>query len=111
VQQTTHIPQPGPSFPQATLTYSTPVIHTTQQDHEPIYHSKGVAAYERINELKEKFDKVQLELKALRGKKLFDKNAHDLCLIPNVVIPHNSRSLTLRNTKGTLALRLIWRCT
>jgi len=63
------------------------VIHTTQQDHEPIYHSKGVALYDRIDELKEKFDKIQLELKALRGKKLFDKNAHDLCLMPNVVIP------------------------
>jgi len=69
------------------MTFIAPVVHTIQQDHGPIYHSKGVAAYDRIDELKEKFDKIQLELKALRGKGLFDKNARDLRLVPNVVIP------------------------
>jgi len=86
VQQTTHIPQPDPLFPQASLTYSAPVIHTTQHDHGPIYHLKGVAAYDWLYELEEKLDKIELELKTLRGKDLFRKSAYDLCLVPNVVI-------------------------
>jgi len=40
-----------------------------------------------VEELKKKFDRIQLELKALRGKELFGKNAYELCLVPNVVIP------------------------
>ena len=39
VQLTTPIPQSGPLFPQAAMTYSAPLIHTAQQYHEPIYHS------------------------------------------------------------------------
>jgi len=76
------------------------LIHTTQQDHEPIYHSKGVVAYDQIDELKGKFDKVQLELKALRGKKLFDKNTHDLYLMPNVVIPPKFKVPDFEKYKG-----------
>ena len=62
------IPRLGPLFPQATMTYSSPLIHTTQQSHKPIYHSGNLAAYDWIDKLKEKFDRIQLELKALRGK-------------------------------------------
>ena len=47
VQLTTPIPQPAPMFPQAAMTYSSPLIDTTQQYHEPIYHSGGVVAYDR----------------------------------------------------------------
>ena len=89
VQQTMFIPQPGPL---AAMTYSSPLIHTTQQNHGPNYHSKGVEAYDQKDRLEEKFDqkfdKMQLELKALSGKDLFGKSAYDLCLVPNVVIPH-----------------------
>ncbi|XP_039687022.1 uncharacterized protein [Medicago truncatula] len=81
VQLTTPIPQPVPLFPQAAM------IHTTQQGHKPIYHSGKVVAYDRTAELEERFDRIQLELKTLRGKELFGKNAYDLCLVPNVVIP------------------------
>jgi len=87
VQLTTPIPQSGPLFPQAAMTYSSPLVHAIQRDLEPIYHSEGVVAYDRVEELKNKFDRIQLELKALRGKELFGKNAYDLCLVPNVVIP------------------------
>ena len=31
---------------------------------------------------------MQKEIQALRGKDLFGKNSHDLCLVPNVKIPH-----------------------
>jgi len=100
VQLTTPIPQPGPFFPQAAMTYSTPLIHTTQQYHEPIYHSGSVVAYDRIEDLKKKFDKIQLELKALRGKELFGKNAYDLCLVPNVVIPPKFKVPNFEKYKG-----------
>jgi hypothetical protein len=88
VQQTTSFPQSGP------------LIHTTQQYHKPIYHSGGVAAYDRIDKLKEKFDRIQLELKALRGKELFVKNAYDLCLVPNVVIPPKFKVRNFEKYKG-----------
>jgi len=53
VQQTMSIPQSGPF---AAMTYSSPLIRITQQNHEPNYHSKGVEAYDRKDELEEKFD-------------------------------------------------------
>jgi len=82
------------------MTYSSPLIHTTQQDHGPIYHSKGVAAYYRVDELDEKFDKIHLELKALRGKKLFGKNVYDLFLVPNVMIPPKFKIPDFEKYKG-----------
>jgi len=94
VQLTTPIPQPAPFFPQAAM------IHTTKQGHEPIYHSGSVVAYDRVKELKIKFDRIQLELKALRGKELFGKNAYDLCLVPNVVIPPKFKIPNFEKYKG-----------
>jgi hypothetical protein len=94
VQQTTPIPQSGPLIPQAAM------IHTTHQGHGPIYHSENVVAYDRIAELEEKFDRIQLELKALRGKELFGKNAYDLCLVPNVVIPPKFKVPDFNKYKG-----------
>jgi len=91
VQQTTHSPQPDPLFPQAALTYYAPVINTTQQDHGLVYHLKGLATYDWIYELEEKLDKIQLELKALRGK---------LLLVPNVVIPPKFKVLEFEKYKG-----------
>ena len=61
VQQTTHITQPGPLFPRAAMTYSSPLIRAIKQDQEPICHSESAAAYDRydrIDELKEKFDRI-----------------------------------------------------
>jgi hypothetical protein len=40
-----------------------------------------------MDDFQAQFDKMQLEIKALRGKDLFGKDAHDLCLVPNVKIP------------------------
>jgi len=96
VQLTTPIPQPGPFFPQAAM------IHTTQQGHGPIYHSRSVVAYDRVGELKKKFDRIQVELKALCGKELFGKNAYDLCLVPNVVIPPKFKVPNFEKYKGNI---------
>jgi len=82
------ISQLGTIFPQATMTFSAPLVHTIPQDNGPIYHTKSVGAYNRMDDLQERFDEMQWEVKALRMKELFGKNAHDLCLVPNVKIPH-----------------------
>jgi hypothetical protein len=78
-------------FPQATvtasMTFSDPVIHTIPQDNGPIDHTESVGAYNRMDDFQEKFDEMQREINALRGKNLFGKNAHDLCLVPNDQIP------------------------
>lgn len=87
VQQTTPIPQTGLPFPQAAMTYSSPLIHTTQQNHGPIFHGESVKAYDKVDNLQDKYNEIQREMKALNGKELFGKNAYDFCLVPNVVIP------------------------
>jgi len=100
VQQTTHITQSGPLFPQAAMTYSSPLIPAVKQDQKPICHSESVVAYDRIDELKEKFDRIQLELKTLRGKELFGQSAYDLCLVPNVVMPPKFKVPDFEKYKG-----------
>jgi len=78
------------------------LIHTTQQYNEPIYHSGSVVAYDRVEDLKKNFDRIQVELKALRGKELFGKNAYDLCLVPNVVIPPKFKVPNFQKYKGNI---------
>jgi len=39
-------------------------------------------------------------MKALCGKELFGKNTHDLCLVPNVVIPPKFKVLDIQKYKG-----------
>lgn len=40
------------------------------------------------------------EIKALRGKELFGKNALELCLVPNVEIPHKFKVPNFEKYKG-----------
>ena len=40
-----------------------------------------------MEEFQDQFQEMQKELRALKGKDLFGKNTHDLCLVPNVKIP------------------------
>jgi hypothetical protein len=57
---------------------------------EPIYHAEpteSVGTYVHLDDFQEQFDEMQWEIRALHGKDLFGKNAHDLCLVPNVRIP------------------------
>ncbi|XP_050896210.1 uncharacterized protein LOC127102938 [Lathyrus oleraceus] len=67
------------------------VVHDTPYVKEPIFHadqSETVGVYERMNEFQDRFQAMQKEIQALRGKELFGKNAHDLLLVHNVKIPH-----------------------
>jgi hypothetical protein len=91
-------------FPQATvpasMTFSAPVIHTIPQENRPIYCTESVGVCDRMDDFREKFDEMQKEINALRGKDLFGKNAHDLCLVPNVQIPAKFKVLEFEKYKG-----------
>jgi len=53
------------------MTYSTPLIHTTQQDHGPFFYAKSVEAFDRVDDLQDKYNEMRREMKALHGKELF----------------------------------------
>jgi len=59
-----------------------------------------VGAYDRMDDLQERFDEKQREVKTLCGKDLFGKNAQDLCLVPNVNIPHKFKVPEFEKYKG-----------
>jgi hypothetical protein len=42
---------------------------------------------DRVGNLEEKVNAVQKELRNIRGKEVFNQSVHDLCLVPDVVIP------------------------
>jgi hypothetical protein len=55
-----------------------------------------------MDDLQKNYDEINLEVKALCGKELFTKNAYDLCLAPNVKIPHKFKLLDFENYKGNI---------
>ncbi|GAU38952.1 hypothetical protein TSUD_363910 [Trifolium subterraneum] len=101
------VPQPGMTLPQvtvcvpqSTITTPAPVVHTVPYVSEQVYHAEDPETYGRMDNLQDQFDKMQLEIKALRGKDLFGKNAHDLCLVPNVRIPPKFKVPEFEKYKG-----------
>ncbi|MCI18765.1 hypothetical protein A2U01_0039920, partial [Trifolium medium] len=100
-QQAVPVSQPGLSFPQATMAYSAPLVHTIQQDQGPIFHTGSEGVFDRVDDLQDKYNEMQREMKALRGKELFGQNAHELCLVPNVVIPHKFKVPDFEKYKGS----------
>jgi len=99
-QHAAHAPPPPVRAPPVNMTYSTPVIHTVPHDEEPIYHSGNVEAYDRVNDLLGKYDEMQREMRALRGKEIFGKTAYDLCLVPDIQIPHKFKVPDFEKYKG-----------
>ncbi|GAU50550.1 hypothetical protein TSUD_281240 [Trifolium subterraneum] len=107
IQHAIPVSQSGTPFPQIhvpvsqpTTVVTNPLIDVTPHDNEPIYHAENVRGYSQMDEILEKFDDMQREIKALRGKDLFGKNAHDLCLVPNVQIPAKFKVLDFEKYKG-----------
>ncbi|KAK2422481.1 hypothetical protein QL285_033013 [Trifolium repens] len=105
VQHANADPQPGITFPQVTVpvpplttTFPTSIVHTAQVHHEE--PTENVGACVCMDDILAQFDKMQLEIKALRGKDLFGKNAHDLCLVPNVKIPPKFKVPEFEKFKG-----------
>ncbi|GAU51903.1 hypothetical protein TSUD_416880 [Trifolium subterraneum] len=101
VQSTVPIPQLGNTLPQVTAFVSAPLVHTTQQTHMPIFHAESVGGYDRMDDLQIKYDEMQKEMRALRGKDLFGQDAHELCLVPDVVVPHKFKVPDFEKYKGS----------
>ncbi|KEH28094.1 hypothetical protein MTR_5g464720 [Medicago truncatula] len=99
-QYVAHVPPPPIKVPLAAMTYSAPVMHTIPQNEEPIFHSGNMEAYDGVSDLREKYDELQRDVKALRGKEKFGKTAYDLCLVPNVQIPHKFKIPNFEKYKG-----------
>jgi hypothetical protein len=58
-----------------------------------------------VDDLQDKYNEMQREMRALRGKELFGQNAHELCLVPNVVIPHKFKVPDFEKYKGSTCPR------
>ena len=67
--------------------------HAEQNCHAAL--SEGMGMYEKMDEFQDKFLEMQKELRAIRGQDLFGKEAADLCLVPNVKIPHKFKVPTV----------------
>ncbi|GAU43505.1 hypothetical protein TSUD_398980 [Trifolium subterraneum] len=101
VQSTVPIPQLGNTPPQVTATVIAPLVHTIQQTQMPIFHAESVGGYDRVDDLQIKYDQIQREMRALRGKDLFGQDAHELCLVPDVVVPHKFKVPDFEKYKGS----------
>ena len=100
-QHTIFVPPPAATQTQATVTYSAPRVHTTPQYEEPIFHSGNMGAYDRVDDLQERFEVVNREVQSLRGKETSKKDVYDLCLVPNVQVPHKFKLPDFEKYKGT----------
>lgn len=79
------------------------MVHATPYVEEHVFHadhSENVSVYDRMYEFQDQFQAMQKEIPAQRGKVLFRKNAHDLCLVPNVKIPHKFKVQDFEKYKG-----------
>src|SRR4051812_9854099 len=96
-QQNAEIPR------SAVMASPRPIMHTFPPSGGQVYHhapSEDVGVYERLDEFQEQFLQMHKELKTLRGQDLFGKNAADLCLVPNVKIPHKFKVPDFEKYKG-----------
>ncbi|GAU51264.1 hypothetical protein TSUD_412510 [Trifolium subterraneum] len=101
VQSTVPIPQLVNTLPQVTTTVSAPLVHTIPQTQMPIFHAESVGGYDRMDDLQIKYDEMQKEMRAIRGKDLFGQDAHELCLVPDVVVPHKFKVPDFEKYKGS----------
>lgn len=82
--------QPTTSVSTPVMSVPTPVVHIVPYINEPTFRAEayeGLGVCERLDDFEDQFQEMQREIKAFRGKDPFGKNAHDLCLAPNVKIP------------------------
>jgi hypothetical protein len=95
------IPQLGNTLPQVTATVSAPVVHAVPQYQEPIFHAESMGGFDRVEDLQDKFNEMRREMRALKEKDLFGKDAHELCLVPDVVVPHKFKVPDFEKYKGS----------
>jgi len=100
-QHTIYVPPPVATRSPATMTYSAPVIHAVPQNEEPIFHLGNMEVYNKVDDLHEKYERMNREMLALLRKEVSKKDVYDLCLVPNVQIPHKFKLLDFEKYKGT----------
>ena len=64
--------------------------------------SEDLSLYGRMDDFQERFDRIQREMKALRGKDLFGQNVNEMCLVPNVKIPAKFKVPEFEKYKGVV---------
>jgi hypothetical protein len=100
LQYAAHVPLPDATVPPTAMIYSAPMVNAFPEYNKPIFHLGSVGAYDRVDELQEKYDEMQREMRALRGKEVLGKTAYDLCLVLNVQIPHKFKLPNFEKYKG-----------
>ena len=89
-------------FAQPMMTIPQPVTHVLPQE-DQVYHTAASDVpdvYERMDGFQDQFAELRREMKAMKGKELFGKNTHDLCLVPNVKIPVKFKVPDFEKYKG-----------
>ncbi|XP_058741750.1 uncharacterized protein LOC131614140 [Vicia villosa] len=83
------------------MTVIPPSVHTVPQTEEPIYQVEPNERGEVYDDFQDQFQEMRKEIKALKGKNSFGKNAYDMCLVPNVKIPAKFKVPDFEKYKGS----------
>ncbi|XP_058733802.1 uncharacterized protein LOC131605471 [Vicia villosa] len=83
------------------MTVIPPLVHTVPQAGEPIYQVEPNEKGEVYDDFQDQFQEMRKEIKALKGKNSFGKNAYDMCLVPNVKIPAKFKVPDFEKYKGS----------
>ncbi|XP_058764639.1 uncharacterized protein LOC131638108 [Vicia villosa] len=83
------------------MTVIPPPVHTVPQAEEPIYQVEPNERGEVYDDFQDQFQEIRKEIKALKGKNSFGKNAYDMCLVPNVKIPAKFKVPDFEKYKGS----------
>jgi len=70
-QQSTSVPQPGAIIHEPVVNYSAPLVYANRQDWKPVFPTKSVEAFDRVEGLQDTIDEMKREMKDLRGKDVF----------------------------------------
>ncbi|XP_058776649.1 uncharacterized protein LOC131650968 [Vicia villosa] len=82
------------------MTMTPPLVHTVPQAGEPIYQVEPNERNEAYDDFQDQFQEMRKEIKALKGKNSFGKNAYDMCLVPNVKISAKFKVPDFEKYKG-----------
>ncbi|XP_058775731.1 uncharacterized protein LOC131650007 [Vicia villosa] len=83
------------------MTVIPPSVHTVPQAEELIYQVEPNERGEVYDDFQDQFQEMRKEIKALKGKNSFGKNAYDMCLVPNVKIPAKFKVPDFEKYKGS----------
>ncbi|XP_058783715.1 uncharacterized protein LOC131658438 [Vicia villosa] len=93
-------PVTGASQVTPIMTMTPPLVHTVPQAEEPIFQVEPNERNEAYDDFQDQFQEMRKEIKALKGKNSFGKNAYDMCLVPNVKIPAKFKVPDFEKYKG-----------